>query len=74
LPKLTVEELLRSKQESLALELLTDGCGLAREIHTADISSPGLVLTGYTERFPSDRVQVLGETEVSFLERPTARR
>ncbi|HEU0055116.1 MAG TPA: HPr(Ser) kinase/phosphatase, partial [Longimicrobium sp.] len=26
------------------------------------------VLTGYTERFPSDRMQVLGETEVSFLE------
>jgi HPr kinase/phosphorylase len=68
LPKLTVEELLRSKQESLALELLTDGRGLAREIHNPDISSPGLVLTGYTERFPSDRVQVLGETEVSFLE------
>jgi HPr kinase/phosphorylase len=67
-PKLTVDELLRAKKESLALELLTDGRGLVREIHNPDISSPGLVLTGYTERFPSDRVQVLGETEVSFLE------
>lgn len=66
--KLTVDELLRSKKEPLALELLTDGRGLVREIHNPDISSPGLVLTGYTERFPSDRVQVLGETEVSFLE------
>ena len=65
---LTVDELLRSKKESLALELLTDGRGLAREIRTPDISSPGLVLTGYTERFPSDRMQVLGETECSFLE------
>jgi HPr kinase/phosphorylase len=74
LAKLTVEELLRSKQESLALELLTDGRGLAREIHNPDISSPGLVLTGYTERFPSDRVQVLGETEVSFLESLDAER
>jgi len=67
MPKLTVEELLRTKKESLALELLTDGRGLARELHNPDISSPGLVLTGYTGRFPSDRVQVLGETEVSFL-------
>ena len=66
--KLTVDELLRTKKESLALELLTDGRGLVREIHTPDISSPGLVLTGYTERFPADRMQVLGETEVSFLE------
>jgi HPr kinase/phosphorylase len=65
---LTVDELLRTKRESLALELLTDGRGLLREIHNPDISSPGLVLTGYAERFPSDRLQVLGETEVSFLE------
>ena len=65
---LTVDELLRTKKESLALELLTDGRGLVREILNPDISSPGLVLTGYSERFPSARVQVLGETEVSFLE------
>ncbi|HEX9939160.1 MAG TPA: HPr(Ser) kinase/phosphatase [Longimicrobium sp.] len=66
--KLTVDELLRAKKESLALELLTDGRGLVREITNPDISSPGLVLTGYSERFPSERVQVLGETEISFLE------
>lgn len=71
---MTVEELLRVKKETLALELLTDERGLSREIHTPDISSPGLVLTGYTERFPSDRMQVLGETEVSFLESLDAER
>jgi HPr kinase/phosphorylase len=65
---LTVDDLLRSKRESLALELLTDERGLSRTIHTPDISSPGLVLTGYTERFPAERMQVLGETEVAFLE------
>jgi HPr kinase/phosphorylase len=65
---LTIEDLLRVKKEALALELLTDERGLSREIHNPDNSSPGLVLTGYTERFPADRMQVLGETEVSFLE------
>jgi HPr kinase/phosphorylase len=64
---LTVELLLGRKRESLALELLTDGRGLARVVSGGDISSPGLVLTGFTERFPSDRIQVLGETEVAFL-------
>jgi HPr kinase/phosphorylase len=68
LKPLTVAELLQSKRASLALELLTDERGLQRVIPGPEISSPGLVLTGYTERFPADRMQVLGETEVSFLE------
>lgn len=64
---LTIEELLRAKQQSLGLELLTDVAGLARVIPGPDVSTPGLALTGYTHRFPSDRLQVLGETEVTFL-------
>jgi HPr kinase/phosphorylase len=67
LRELTVETLLRIKRDALALELLSDERGLARVIPGPDISSPGLVLTGFTERFPSDRLQVLGETEVAFL-------
>ncbi|HET7276246.1 MAG TPA: HPr(Ser) kinase/phosphatase [Longimicrobiaceae bacterium] len=67
MPELTVEELLRTKRTALALELLTDERGLSHAIPGPDISSPGLVLTGYTERFPSERLQVLGETEVAFL-------
>jgi HPr kinase/phosphorylase len=64
---LTVEYLLKSKRQSLALELLTDERGLSRVIPGPDISSPGLALTGFTERFPADRMQVLGETEIAFL-------
>lgn len=64
---LTVDLLLRRKRESLALEVLTDERGLNRVLHGPDISSPGLVLTGFTARFPSERIQVLGETEILFL-------
>lgn len=64
---LTVEYLLRTKRDSLALQLLTDERGLAGIVPGPDISSPGLVLTGFTERFPADRMQVLGETEIAFL-------
>lgn len=64
---LTASELLRTKRESLALELLTDERTLDKIVSGPEISSPGLVLTGYTERFPSDRIQVLGETEIAFL-------
>ncbi|HET8654904.1 MAG TPA: HPr(Ser) kinase/phosphatase [Longimicrobiaceae bacterium] len=66
-PPLTVEHLLRVKRESLQLELLTDERGLSRVIRGPEISSPGLVLTGFTERFPAERIQVLGETEIAFL-------
>lgn len=64
---LTVKRLLQIKREPLLLELLTDDRGLSRLIAGPDISSPGLVLTGFTERFPSERIQVLGETEIAYL-------
>lgn len=65
---LTVQELFQSKHEALGLELLNDSCGLDRPIEEPSLSSPGLVLAGYTERFPGGRIQVLGETEITFLE------
>jgi HPr kinase/phosphorylase len=40
---------------------------LDREIVSANVSSPGLVLAGYVERFPARRLQVFGETEISYL-------
>jgi HPr kinase/phosphorylase len=64
---LTVEELLRRKGEALQLELLTDPAHLNRTIEEPSISNPGLVLAGYVDRFPRGRIQVLGETVVSFL-------
>jgi HPr kinase/phosphorylase len=36
-------------------------------VKRAEISSPGLALAGYTERFVGGRIQVLGETDVSYL-------
>ncbi len=65
---LTVRELLRLRRDSLRLRAATgDEKGLDREITDSEISSPGLALAGFTERFPSGRVQVLGQTEVSYL-------
>jgi HPr kinase/phosphorylase len=65
---LTVRELLELRGESLRLRLATsDERGLEREITEGEISSPGLALAGYTERFARGRIQVLGETEVSYL-------
>lgn len=63
---LTIEALLKTKGQTLALEPLTK-CSLQRPIEDPTISSPGLVLAGFTDRFPKGRIQVVGETEVRFL-------
>lgn len=62
-----VEDLLRVKKDALEIELLNDGAGVKRVIASATIASPGLVLAGYRKRFPRGRVQVLGQTEISYL-------
>lgn len=64
---LTVGGLLEQTRELLELEVLGSADGLAREVPMPDASGPGMVLAGYTERFVHQRLQVLGETEVSYL-------
>ena len=64
---LTVRSLVERMGEALRLTVFGSPEGLAREIPTSDASGPGLVLAGYTGRFVHQRVQVLGETEVSYL-------
>ncbi|MEO7502629.1 MAG: HPr(Ser) kinase/phosphatase [Gemmatimonadaceae bacterium] len=64
---LTVGQFLERSGDSLQLEDLGDGRGLDRSIPGADLSSPGLALAGYVERFVAERLQVLGETEITYL-------
>ena len=72
--KLTVGRLVDRMRDILALETI-DSKALDREIRSPNVSSPGLVLAGYVERFPAHRLQVFGETEISYLaSRPDAER
>lgn len=64
---LTVRKFIEANGESLSLEDLGDGVGLDTGIPNADISSPGLALAGYVDRFVAERLQVLGETEIKYL-------
>jgi HPr kinase/phosphorylase len=65
--KLTVGELYERMRGTLELEVVGAAVGLDREITSSEVSSPGLVLAGFVNRFPSSRLQVLGETEVTYL-------
>jgi HPr kinase/phosphorylase len=65
--RLTVGHLIERMRDALQLEQVDGTDGLDRVIESPNVSSPGLVLAGYVERFPSRRLQVLGETEITYL-------
>jgi HPr kinase/phosphorylase len=67
MPVLTIREILVRKGDSLQLEIVAGEAGLDREVRVPEVSSPGLVLAGYTQRFMPERLHVLGETEISYL-------
>ncbi|MDZ4724231.1 MAG: HPr(Ser) kinase/phosphatase [candidate division Zixibacteria bacterium] len=65
---ITVEQLYLSRTNELELTLLSsNSSGLQKDILNAEVHRPGLALTGYFERFPNKRIQVLGETEVGYM-------
>ena len=67
MPQLTVAHLVAERDEHFELVALTGQTGLDRDIQSSEIHRPGLALTGYTNRFPHERAQVLGETELAYL-------
>lgn len=65
--KFTVDGLLSRMRDTLEAEVISSGVGLDRELTSPEASSPGLVLSGYVNRFPYQRIQVFGETEITYL-------
>jgi HPr kinase/phosphorylase len=52
-----------------ALTVIAGHQGIGRQVYTGDLNRPGLALTGYLDYFASDRVQILGNTEIHYMER-----
>lgn len=65
---LTIQEILGEKEAGLDLELLAGEGGLGHYVHVPRIQKPGLALAGYTTNLHPDRIQVLGSTELTYLE------
>jgi HPr kinase/phosphorylase len=64
---ITVRNLLADNESLLKLKLLCSENGLNRKVTKSDIHRPGLALSGFVELFSSDRVQILGNTEIQYL-------
>ncbi|HTP50383.1 MAG TPA: HPr(Ser) kinase/phosphatase [Anaeromyxobacteraceae bacterium] len=61
-----VGALLDDKKFDLRLTLVAGKNGLSRRVSSARIQKPGLVLAGFTEYLHRERIQVFGNTEMSY--------
>ena len=64
----TVREVLSDRRLAVPVELVSGGGGLDRPVHHPRIQKSGLALAGHFRGVVPTRVQVLGETELSYLE------
>ena len=64
---LAIQDLLDDQEYGLDLRLFAGASGVGHRVFSSRIQKPGLALTGYTEHQHPDRVQVHGNTEISYL-------
>ncbi|MGD9898777.1 MAG: HPr(Ser) kinase/phosphatase [Calditrichaceae bacterium] len=64
---ITVRTFFRENQSRLKLKLVCSENGLNRKITSPELHRPGLALSGFVELFTWDRIQILGNTEISYL-------
>jgi len=61
-----------SNRERFKLELLNGENGFDNPIKDKNLHRPGLALAGYVDLFTYDRVQIIGNTEVNYLDSLTS--
>ncbi|MCK4301600.1 MAG: HPr(Ser) kinase/phosphatase [candidate division Zixibacteria bacterium] len=71
---ITVEKLYASRNQDLELTLLNSEAGMEKVISNPELHRPGLALTGFLKRFASQRIQILGETELTYIRQLTPER
>ncbi len=64
---ISVEELLKEKGKDFHLQLTEADKGLTNKISTPRIQKLGIALTGYTKFLRPNRIQIIGNTELSYL-------
>jgi HPr kinase/phosphorylase len=69
MPELIVEKLFKDRKDFFDLTLLNSEAGLHKKITNAEVHRPGMALAGFVERFSNRRTQVLGETEMTYLQK-----
>jgi HPr kinase/phosphorylase len=63
----TVARLFEDQRAELQLDLLTESLETRREITVSDINRPGMALMGFIENFLPERIQIVAQTELTYL-------
>ncbi len=67
LQQMTVQEFYERYNQSLHLELVGSKAGYQRKIIEPELNRPGLALAGFFTYFAEQRIQVIGNAELSYL-------
>ncbi|MEA3297549.1 MAG: HPr(Ser) kinase/phosphatase [candidate division Zixibacteria bacterium] len=65
---ITVEKFYSVNTQDLELTLLNSEAGMKKIISNPELHRPGLALSGFTERFASQRIQIMGQTELTYVD------
>ncbi len=66
--ELTVKELYEDTKNLLKLEIINNTDGFNKAIQERELHRPGLALSGFVDVFTYQRIQIIGNTELSYLE------
>jgi HPr kinase/phosphorylase len=66
--ELIVKDVHDSQRDLLGLALIAGESGLTRPIREAEVQRPGLALAGFLDYFSSLSIQLVGRTELAFME------
>ncbi len=64
---LSVNELFEETKETLSFELINGVIEGQLPVSVKDIHRPGLALAGFVQNYLNERIQILGETEILYL-------
>jgi HPr kinase/phosphorylase len=64
---LSVARLFEDQRQELQLEPLSESLASRREIAVSDIHRPGMALMGFVENFLPERIQIIAQTELTYL-------
>jgi HPr kinase/phosphorylase len=64
---LSVARLFEDQRQELQLEQLTESLASRCEISVSDIHRPGMALMGFVENFLPERIQIIAQTELTYL-------
>jgi HPr kinase/phosphorylase len=65
---ITVGEFFHQNEKSLRMKLVGTDVGFSRKILEPSVNRPGLALSGFFSYFAYKRIQVIGNSELSFLD------